>query len=287
MFGRLARFPLAIAITAVLALPARAQDGSRVQLEIQRTDDRIAQAAAIVSGSGNERAETALANANSLQAAARRAFDASQFAIALRNTMDARLRADGAIAIIRGQPDPERVQSQVERTRDLLERAQPRIDECSDDRARALLRGALEMQARAEVALDAQRGLAALRLTMSARERAWRALQICHLPDDPGEGAERAIRRTDELLDRARQEIEEDGSPDTRVEAALRLASDLQSRAWAEFRAGRQDAALRLTRSARDAGHRALVLAGRQSSGPPRDRPGPPPGRPGPPPDRP
>lgn len=287
MFGKLARFPLAIAITAVLALPARAQDGSRVQLEIQRTDDRIAQATAVVSGSGNERAESALANANSLQAAAKRAFDASQFAIALRNTMDARLRADGSIAIIRGQPDPERVQSQVERTRDLLQRAQPRIDECSDDRARALLRGALEMQSRAEVALDAQRGLAALRLTMSARERGWRALQICHLSDDPGEGAERAIRRTDDLLDRARQEIEEDGAPGTRVEAALRLATDLQSRAWAEFRAGRQDAALRLTQSARDAGHRALVLAGRRPPGPPPDRPGPPPDRPGPPPDHP
>src|SRR5262249_27572761 len=92
MFGRLARIPLLIAITTVLAVPARAQDGSRVQLEIQRTDDRIAQATTIVTGSGNERAESALANANSLQAAAKRAFDASQFPIALRNTMAARLR---------------------------------------------------------------------------------------------------------------------------------------------------------------------------------------------------
>lgn len=284
---RLVRYPLVLAIAAWLAVPALAQDGSRVQLEIQRTDDRIAQATSIVTGSGNERAETALANANSLQAAAKRAFDASQFAVALRSTMDARLRADGAIAIIRGQPDPERVQSQVERTRDLLERARPRIDECSDNRARALLRGAIEMQERAENAFEAQRGLAALRLTMSARERGWRALRLCHLSDDPGESAERALRRTDELLDRARHQIEEEGSGGARVDEAFRLATDLQSRAWAEFRAGHQDAALRLTQLARDAGHRALVLAGVRPPKSPRDRPGPPRDRPGPPHDRP
>jgi len=276
MFRSLAGVITVVALVATAsAPPALAQDGSRVQLELQRTDDRIAQATAIVTGSGNDRAETALASANSLQSAARRAYDGGQYAIALRNTMDARLRADAAIAIIRGQPDPERVQSQVERTRDLLDRAKSRIDECSDDRARALLRGALEMQDRAETALDAQRGLAALRLTMSARERGWRALQICHVPEDPGESVENAIRRTDELLDRARHEVEDSGTSGTRIEAALRLATDLQSRAWSEFRAGRQDAALRLTQSAREAGHRALIVAGRRGVGPPHDRPGP------------
>jgi len=287
MFRSLAGLVTVVALATAGVLPAGAQDGSRVQFELQRTDDRIAQATTIVTGSGNERAETALANANSLQSAARRAYDGGQYAIALRNTMDARLRADAAIAIIRGQPDPERVQSQVERTRDLLDRARPRIDECSDDRARALFRGALEMQDRAETALDAQRGLAALRLTMSARERGWRALQICHVPEDPGEGVENALRRTDEMLDRVRHEIQEGGTTSTRVEAALRLAADLQSRGWSEFRAGRQDAALRLTHSARDAGHRAMVAAGRRPDGPPRDQQAPPPDSPGSPPDHP
>ena len=241
--------------------PARAQDGSRVQIEIQRTDDRIAQATTIVAGSGSERAQLALANANSLQASAKRAFDAAQYPMALRATLDARLRADASIAIIRGAPDPERVQSQVERTRELLDRARPRIEECSDERARSMLRGALEMQARAEAALDAQRGLAALRLTMSARERGWRALRLCHLEENPGDGAERALQRTDEMLERARDQIAGVTSP-PRADAAMRLAVDLQSRAWAEFRAGRQESALRLTRSAREAGGRALHAAG-------------------------
>lgn len=249
-------------IATVFAFPARAQDGSRVQLELQRTDERIARATTIVTGSGNPRAEAALASANSLQASARTAFSSSQFAIALRATMDARLRADASIAMIQGQPDPERVQLQVERTRELLNRVRPRIDECSDDRARVMLQSAFEMQSRAEVALAEQRGLAALRLTMSARDRGWRALRLCHLQEDPGEGAERALHRTDERIDRA-HELLADGAP-PRAEAALRLAVDLQSRGWADFRAGKQESALRLTLSARDAANRAIQLVGRR-----------------------
>lgn len=259
------RLPLIAAVMLVATLvtsPARAQDPTRVQLEIQRTDDRITQATTIVSGSGNERAELALSNAVSLQASAKRSYTSSQYAIALRTTLDARLRADGAIAFVRGQPDPERVHLQIERTRELLDRARPRIEDCSDDRARAMLRGAVEMQGRAEASLEAQRYIAALRLTMSARERGWRALRICNLQEDPGDSAERALHRTDELLDSARQSLAESAPP--RGEALLHQALEIQARAWAEFRAGHQEAALRLTRSARDMGGRAMRIAGRR-----------------------
>ncbi|MEO5618569.1 MAG: hypothetical protein ABIS67_12425 [Candidatus Eisenbacteria bacterium] len=247
-------------VMLALAMPALAQDPNRIQLEISRTDDRIEQAESIVAGSNNERASLSLAAAVTLQAAAKRNFASSQFAIALRATLDARIRADAAIAIVRGQPDPERVHAQVERTRDLIERARPRVEECSDDRARHILRGAVEMHQRAEIALQGQRYLAALRLTLNARERVWRALRICHLQDDPGESAERALQRTDELMERATQEVADGGS--SRAEAALRQAAELQARAWAEFRAGRPQVAVRLTHSARTAAHRAVRLAG-------------------------
>lgn len=242
------------------AIPAQAQDGSRVQTEISRTDDRIEQAESVVGGSNSERARLSLSAAVTLQAAAKRNFNSSLFSLALRATLDARIRADAAIAIVRGQPDPERVHAQVERTRNLIDRARPRVEECSDDRARHILRGAVEMQERAEIALREQRYLAALRLTLNARERVWRALRICHLQDDPGEGAERALQRTDELIERAAQEVADGGSP--RAEAALRQAADLQARAWAEFRAEHPEVAIRLTHSARAAAHRAVRLPG-------------------------
>jgi hypothetical protein len=250
---------IALAMLA-LAMPALAQDPGRIQLEISRTDERIEQAETVVAGSSNERARLSLAAAVTLQAAAKRNYSSSQFALALRATLDARIRADAAIATVRGQPDPERVHNQVERTRELIERARPRVEECSDDRARHMLRGAVDMQARAEVALDGQRYLAALRLTLNARERTWRALRLCHLQDDPGENTERALQRTDELIERASQEVADGGSP--RAEAALRQAAELQTRAWAEFRAGHPDAARRLTQSARTAAHRAVRLPG-------------------------
>ena len=89
MLGRFTIFAAAILATLAFAAPARAQDAARVQLEIQRTDERIAQATGIVAGSGNERAEMALANANSLQASAKSAYANSQYAIAMRATTDA------------------------------------------------------------------------------------------------------------------------------------------------------------------------------------------------------
>jgi hypothetical protein len=242
------------------AAPAIAQDAPRVQLEINRTDERIAQAQTLVGGSPNERAQFALTQAVNLQTEAKRVYSLSQFPMALRLTLDARERAEVAIATVQGLPDPDRVRAQVERTGELLQRARDRIEECAEDRARAMLRGAVELQGRAEQALAAQRSLAALRLTMSARERGWRALRICNVHEDLESNADRAMRRTDEILDRARQVVSD--HEDARARKALEQANDLQQRAAAEFRAGHQDAALRLTQSSRTAAYRAIRLAG-------------------------
>jgi hypothetical protein len=244
----------------LLAAPARAQDGALVQIELTRTDDRIAQAQSVVAGSNNERAEFALSQAVSLQSDAKARFASSQYALAYRLTLQARTRADVAIAAVEGLPDPDRVQVQVERTRELLDRARDAIEECVEDRARAMLRGAVELQGRAEAALSSQRYLAALRLTMSARERGWRALRLCNVHEDIEANADRAIRRTDQILDRARQIVSERGNP--RALDALRQATDLQQRAAAQFRAGHEDAALRLTQSARAGAYRAIRFAG-------------------------
>src|SRR5262249_57229176 len=106
----------------------------------------------------------------------------------------ARARADSAISIIQGLPDPDRVVSQVERTRDLLDRARDRIEECDSDRAHSLLHVALDMQGRAEAAARDSRYLAALQLTLSARERGLRALRLCNVQDNLQDTAERALR---------------------------------------------------------------------------------------------
>jgi hypothetical protein len=142
----------------------------------------------------------------------------------------------------------------------MLDRAGERIRECGDDRARAVLRVALEMQGRAESAEQSRRHLGALQLTMGARERGLRALRLCRMEENVQEAAERALRQTDQVLARAR-ELLESGVPGPRVPPmvrdALQQASALQDDASRQFRDGHYEASLQLTLTARRLVHRA------------------------------
>jgi len=261
---------LAVLGLAMVAPSAMAQSAEDVQQALERTDEKISQAEMVLAGTDNAQAQIELDAAKGLQAQARGAYDQGvvasgdvqvrlfQQSIAL--TLRARLRADRVISLIRGLPDPDRVVTQLERTRELLERARDRIEECDIDRARALLRAAFDMQVRAEAAAGDGRYLAALQLTMGARERGHRALRMCNLEDNLRDAAERALARTDELISRARDRVAEHDSEQARQ--ALNRAVEVETEAWAQFRADHLEASLRLTQSARTFAHRALRLAG-------------------------
>jgi hypothetical protein len=251
---------LALLAVVAIASPAAAQTRDDVQVALDRTDDLIARAQEVVSTADNTQAEAELAFAVQLQAQAKGAFGTGSYRLALDLTFKARVRADRAIALVRGLPDPDRVLVQLERTRELLDRARDRIEECDIDRARALLRAAFEIQARAEASARDGRYLAALQLTMSARERALRALRICNLEDNLREAAERALTRTDELISRARDVVADHENDQARQ--ALGRAIEVQAEAWVQFRADHLEASLRLTQSARTFAHRAIRLAG-------------------------
>jgi len=251
---------LALVACVGFVTPAPAQTRDDVALALDRTDDLIARAREVVSGTDNQQAIDELGFAVRLQAEARANFASGRLRIALDLTMRARLHADRAIALVKGLPDPDRVLVQLERTRELLERARERIEECNSDRARALLRAAVEMQGRAEISAREGRYLAALQLTLSARERAHKALRLCNLEENLNESAERALARTDELIARAREAVQQKD-----VEAAHRAldrAIEVEAEAWTQFRAEHFEASLRLTQSARTFAHRAIRLAG-------------------------
>jgi DNA-binding transcriptional ArsR family regulator len=243
-------------------VPGRTQDltPDRVQYALDVTDRRIEYAQLLVSNSDDDQARTELGFAVDLQARAKNAFAAAQLALAARLTIDARGHADRAIAVVKGLPDPDRVVAQLERTREMVDRARERIEECNDERARSMVRVALEMQERSESAAQSGRYLAALQLTMSARERTLKALRMCRLEEDLQESAERALRRTDEVIARAR-EVVGAGANDA-ARRALSRAVDLQGEATREDRAEHFDASLRLTTSARAFAHRAVRLSG-------------------------
>lgn len=263
---------LSIVLGVVMPLAAaQAQDltGDRVLVALERTDERIALAQSLVSGSNNAQAELEVSAAVSLQAQARTAYDQGLtatgdvrlhlFQQAVDLTLRARARADRAISLIQGLPDPDRVLSQVERTRELLDRARDRIEQCDSDRAHALLRAALDMQGRAEAAVRESRYLAALQLTLSARERGLRALRLCNVEENLQDAAERALHRTDEVIARAHDLVSD--SDRTRAKEVLGRADRVEAEAHAQFRAGHFEATLRMTQSARTLAYRAIRLA--------------------------
>jgi hypothetical protein len=257
-----ARRPWFVALVAAMALlapassDAQGQWSGRVQDALEVTDRRIELAEALVPSGDTTPAATELALARQVQARARSAFEAGQYGIAERATLEARAHADRAIAIVRRLPDPERVLMQVERTGELAERARERLADCGETRARALMRVGEEMQARAETAVQQSRYLAALQLTMSARERIFKAMRLCNVTESLGEHAARALQRTDEVLNRAREALENRPSEDAR--RAFERGSALQLEAQGEYRAERFEPALRLTHAARLAVKRVL-----------------------------
>ena len=233
----------------------------RVLEALERTDQRIETAAALVAGVDHAQAEAEVEAARGLQAQARTEFGATHLRVAMDLTLRARARADRAISLIKGLPDPDRVLTQLERTREALDRARERIQECDQDRARALLQVAGEMQLRAEAAARESRFLAALQLTLGARDRVMRALRMCRMEEDAESAATRALQRTDEWIARARTAI---GGGASRATELLARAEGLQAQAQAQYRSRNFEAALRLTTNAGAIARRAARLGERR-----------------------
>jgi hypothetical protein len=240
----------------LVAAPAAAQvDLQRLQDAIELTDRRIQLAKDLLAANPNHQAAVEVDMAVALQATAKTAYAEARYDAAGRATFDARIHADRAIAILRGLPDPGRVDEQLQRTRELLDRARDRLANCTMPMARDLLRVALDMQMRAEMAYRETRYLAALQLTMSARERAQRALRACNASESLEESVSAALQRTDEVLAHAHDVVDPSGND--RARRLLANADSLQARAHAEADASHPRVALRLTREAREQAVRA------------------------------
>jgi len=243
---------------AVAQPPPPPPDPARLQDEIDITDRRIQQAQELLAGAPNLAAQAEVDQAVSLQSLAKEAYAQSRFAAAARATFDARLHADRAVAILRGLPDPGRVNDQLDRTHEIIDRARDRLSHCDNSAARELLKIAIDMQGRAEGSYAETRYLAALQLTMSARERALRALQLCNAGESLDETVASALQRTDDMLSRVHEHV--DSSHHERARQLLANADNQQSRAKTEAQAGHSGVALRFTRMARDQAQRAERL---------------------------
>src|ERR1044072_8467044 len=212
MLSRFRNLPmiLALVVGALAAQPARAQltlDPQRVQDAIDVTDRRIQQARDLLAGAPNPQAAAEAAQAVSLQAIAKQNFARGFYGAAARATFDARTHADRAIAILQGLPDPVRVQDQLARTRELLDRARDRLSHCELPVVRDMLRTAIDMQARAELAYSETRYRAALPLPLSAAARRRSNGERCL-----NETVNNGLKRRDATLPRAQELVGSDAS---------------------------------------------------------------------------
>lgn len=230
----------------------------RTEEALNRTDQRIDAADVLLAAADNSQADAELAVARDQQQQARAEFSRGEarYRASMDLTLRARARADRAIALVKGLPDPDRVLVQVERTREILDRARDRLQECDRDPARSLIGIATDLQRRAEGAVSESRYLAALQFTLGARERVFRALRLCNLEVDEGESAERALARTDEVIERARTRADESGGEPERRQ--IERAGLLQAQARDRLRAGQPGPSMRLTLNARAIAHGVL-----------------------------
>ena len=229
---------LVIGTLAVLGLAAPIASAQtltpeRVQYALDMTDRRIQQAEMVLAGVNNDPARAELDLAISIQAQAKSVFASAGGDLRLLQrtvslTLEARGHADRAIAIVKGLPDPDRVRVQLERTREVIDRARQAIEECNTERARNMLRVGIEMQTRAEAAFGEGRLLAALQLTMSARERVLTALRMCNAQENQHDRAEQVLRRTNEIILRAQDIVAE--HQDEHAREALGRAQQLDPR---------------------------------------------------------
>ena len=236
--------------------PPPPPDGPRVLEAIDATQRRIDLAESLAGATPATAVAGEISLAKELQTRANSAYVAGQYFIAGRATMDARGHADRAIAMIKGLPDPERVATQLERTQDELERAQERLADCLEPRSLALLNAAKDMKARADLALEGRRYLAALQLSNGARERVQKALRICQVYEASQADAQRALQRTDEVIARVREKAASGLSPQDRQ--LLASAEALQGDAQAEYQRGHYESSLRMTLVARVRAKRIL-----------------------------
>jgi hypothetical protein len=263
-------FTVLLLVTGLAALAAEGVQAQinpdllvRVQTAVEMTDHRIEYAQGLLAACQEEQARFHFSLAVDLQGRAKARLSSAavnaDLEIVMMLTLQARDHANQAIALARCCVEGARIEAQLDRTQELLERARERVENCRVDRARAMLHAAVELQTRARMVFREGRCLVALQLTMQARERALDALRLCGFEERTEDRVQHFLAQTDLLIDRARQVVEEHGGE--RAQAALALAVDLQARAYAQFREGHFEAALRLSKSARTAAERAIRIA--------------------------
>ncbi len=223
----------------VLREQSTLEERSRLQIERgRRVYDELTDALA---QEGDAQQRRLLDEASRLLDSAERQFHDQSFEVALR-------LADSANAILRGlagdrEPGAyghERLEQELRRTRDLLDRAQQREEAISDSQ-RQRLHQALRLQDRSEDALRTEHPFMALRLTLQSRGIVRDLLDALG-----GQVTESDVRQAMDRFDAKLEQLRTAGEPELpqEVGAVIQQALEARGRAQAELARSSYDSAL-------------------------------------------
>jgi hypothetical protein len=252
----------ALALVIVLAaLPAAAQvpAGDRVQRELQRTDEGLDRAAAVVKEGDSARARDILDRATAVQSDAWGNFHGARLLIAARLTLEARAMAARAVSLAREDSSVrERAQREMDRAAQMIARAREELVDHPSAQAPPLLDDAGSLLDRARATFGEQHFVAALRLALASQRLAAQATTL----GGPGgaRGPSRDLERTDHLLERVQTLVIE--SDDAEAAKLFEQARAAQDAAWEAFRAGKPREAHVRTRAARAVANRVRLMLG-------------------------
>jgi len=231
-------------------------DAERIREELDRTDGVIGEVTEAMGEDAPEWAVELLERATEAQANAWEHFEDGDYREAMTLTRRAR---DLALRARRPEGRGEiadRVERELLATDNTIERVTPIVEESGNEDAIDLLADAVELQAEARTAFEAENYEDALHKTNTARRMALRAAGMIE-DFDPTEIRE-AIAHTQELIDEATPTIEESGN--LAAIGMLERAVALQEEAREDFLAEEYRSALAKTTTARNLVRRALAM---------------------------
>jgi len=265
---KLSRWIFASALTVIagllLSTPAYAQGGdmgSRLEQELQRTEEIIQRAMELVRDAGNAQAGLLVKKAIELQAEAHNSFRNGRWAICANQTKLARELAQRAMGLLqRPEERLERVELELERTDEMIQAAREKGSPDWPETALALMAGVQRQQEKAWEFYRATQLRPALRLTLQVREML-RKLDHQMSGTDPRDMRAR-IEQVSDLVGRAFREAEESGQTH-RIQLSER-AREILMRARERLADGRLRAAHQHLEQAERLANQALRLENRE-----------------------
>jgi hypothetical protein len=186
--------------------PALAES-ERVAREVIRTNRLLASVEPKVNRSGNDKAKDDLSTAVSRQVEARQAMAESQFARAMRLTLEARAYVKSAGTKVGPlEDDPDAVGRALEQTDDALARARDVIEDSGDPRARRSHETLEVKQRAARDLLKEGKTRRAFAETRQVRDGVLQLLRSAELPVSE-DAAKKALKRAEHATERAEVDL--------------------------------------------------------------------------------